>query len=85
MGAVINQEQDDKDASMLKSIAELAPCYKRYLSHHSRNSISGIMMSVESAIQKLDDPVCKEEVRNSLYRIKVATEHLMNDLEKAGI
>ncbi len=85
MGEVTNKEQDDRDAQELRTIAELCPAYRRYCSHHFRNSLSAIVSATALAIEKCDDPASNGELMNNLFRIKAATEHLLSDMGRAGI
>lgn len=85
MGAVCDEKQDEQDAKELRNLSELMPAFKRYQSHHYRNSISAIILNCESAIEKFNDPDSRGEILNSLHRIKVATEHMLKDMERAGI
>jgi len=84
MGNSHDPQQDEKDTHELTTLSVLMPAYKRYLSHHAMNSISNILASSHLAQLALADGRM-EEVKNHLARIDVATNHLTDDLRKAGI
>lgn len=39
MGAIVNKEQDERDAQELVILAEICSAYRRYLSHHVRITV----------------------------------------------
>lgn len=81
MGAIINQLQDETDAQELRNLADLMPSYRRYCSHHFRNSAAAILNSAEI----LERSGLGGESLNALTRIKVAITHMVDDMAKAGI
>ncbi len=88
MGNITDIEQDKEDVETLLVIAGLYPAYKRFLSHHTRNSIQGIMNYTEiinKNIIKIDDPKTRSEIWVAVDRIKQATDHLIMDLERVGV
>lgn len=84
MGAITNPEQHEKDTKELRDLAEMCPAYRRHLSHHLRNSLSGMMGSADLAGKDLEAGN-HEALKNHLARLEMACEHMLEDLKEAGL
>lgn len=84
MGNICDAAEDEQDAAELRNLAGLMPSYRRFLSHHSRNCIAGILGDLE-LLEAKTDASKNPELLNAIYRLRTATKHLMSDLERAGI
>ena len=84
MGNITNPEQHESDTKQLQALAELCPVYQRHLSHHLRNSLTGMTGSAELLARDLEEGNY-EAVKNHLARLTMACEHMRDDLTEAGL
>jgi hypothetical protein len=65
-------------------VAELVPTYRRFLSHHLRNSLTTLYNSIALAQRDLAARN-HEALLNHFARIEMVCEHMKADIEEAGL
>lgn len=84
MGAITNQKYHDECVSNLRNFGKLSPHFVPHFKHHFRNPLSSIILGLHLSEKNIEERNM-EALKNDLARIKVAIDHMLDDMNEVGI
>lgn len=84
MGAITDQKYHDECVANIKAFGELSPHLVPHFKHHFRNPLCSVILGLHLAEQNAIEGHT-EALLNDLTRIKVAVEHMLDDMNEVSI